>query len=221
MPCRETNLVRAYLQAKQIVLNSPYGDEIVEVLRETSEISESEFLRELAWVILSAGIAEAVVRKKFAPISQCFRNWESARQISDNVEECVASALSHFRHEGKIGAIATAAVRLSVAGSFERVRARILVDPIRELRSFAYIGPVTAFHVAKNVGLRVAKPDRHLFRLAQSNGFNSVNEFCETIAHFLGEDIRRVDSVLWRFATIHRDYLDRFSQFTMTHISTR
>jgi len=211
-PRAEGALAEAYLYAKKSVLNSPHWAEVLDVQREPTEISESDFLRELAWVILSAGIAEIVVRKKFPEISKCFCNWKSARQISENAEECIEKALSHFRHQGKIRAIATAAVMLASSEPFEKLRERILSDPIRLLQTFPYIGPVTAFHIAKNIGIKVAKPDRHLFRLAQSNGFESVEEFCRTIAHFLGEDIRRVDSVLWRFATLHHDYLYRFSR---------
>ncbi len=132
--------------------------------------------------------------------------------ISNTAEECIETALSHFRHEGKIRAIATAATMLATSDPFEKLIERVLGDPIRVLQSFPYIGPITVFHIAKNIGIKVAKPDRHLFRLAHSSGFQSVEEFCGTIAHFLGEDIRRVDSVLWRFATIHRDYLVRFSR---------
>jgi hypothetical protein len=123
--------------------------------------------------------------------------WESARAISFNAEKCVANALEHFRHAGKIRAIAIAAERLSSVSSFDVIRLQILRDPIQQLQSFAYIGPITAFHIAKNMGFPVAKPDRHLERLARSNGFDSVKEFCGTIATYLGEDIRLVDSVLW------------------------
>lgn len=209
----EGAIAQAYLCAKQVVLSSPYKWELIGVTRSPKEISEPEFLRELAWVILSAGMAELVVRSKFAKISACFLDWRSARCISERAEECVADALCHFRHEGKIRAIASAAAILCAAPSFAGVREKILQDPIRELQSFAYIGPITAFHMAKNMGIGVAKPDRHLDRLATISGFESVGEFCATIASFLGEDIRRVDSVLWRFATLHDDYCVRFSEF--------
>src|SRR5204862_28581 len=33
-----------------------------------------------------------------------------------------------------------------------------------------YIGPVTCWHLAKNVGMDVVKPDRHLVRMAQASG---------------------------------------------------
>jgi hypothetical protein len=164
-------------------------------------------------VILSAGIAEAVIRSKFRDISRSFLEWQSARDISERAEECVANALTHFRHERKIKAIASAAVTISAAPSFLAFKEQVLCDPIRQLRSFAYIGPITVFHIAKNIGIGVAKPDRHLQRLARSNGFESVGGFCATIASFLGEDIRLVDSVLWRFATMYEDYVARFTQF--------
>jgi hypothetical protein len=210
----EVALVQAYLHVKKELLGSSYGKELVDLGPRPEDMSESAFLRELAWVILSAGMAEVVIRKKFPAISTCFLDWESARSISARASECVGNALIHFRHEGKISAIASAANTLAAADSFEGIRARILHDPIRELQSFAYIGPITACHIAKNMGFHVAKPDRHLNRLAQSNGFDSVAEFCGIISCFLGEDVRLVDSVLWRFATLHSDYVGRFSQLT-------
>jgi hypothetical protein len=207
-------LARAYLYAKCEVLNSPHREELLTSSQSPHEITEPDFLRELAWVILSAGIAEAVVRSKFPDISTSFLEWESARCISERAEECVTSALRHFRHARKIGAIARAAAIVSAAPSFVVFKDQLLRDPIRELQSFAYIGPITVFHIAKNIGIAVAKPDRHLQRLARSSGFDSVGEFCGTIASFLGEDIRLVDSVLWRFATMYGDYVARFNQFT-------
>ncbi len=72
MPHTEAALAQAYLYAKKTVLNSPYGIEVLDRWREPTQISESEFLQELAWVILSAGMAETIVRRKFPEISKCF-----------------------------------------------------------------------------------------------------------------------------------------------------
>jgi len=214
----ELELAQAYLAAKRHILESAYRTELVHVHHDPIGVSESDFLRELAWAILSGGMAEVVIRKKFPDISRCFLDWESARQIVEQTDECISGALRYFRHEGKIKAIATAANMLCVTGSFEGFKADILQNPIGTLRSFPYIGPITAYHVAKNIGIRVAKPDRHLARLARTNGFKSVAEFCGTIAGFLGEDIRLVDSVLWRFATMHRDYAARFQQLSCAKV---
>lgn len=210
---KEAAIVQAYLCAKKQILNSPYNHELVGATKNPADLSESQFLRELAWVILSSGMAESVIRNKFPDISISFLGWESARCISENAEQCVANALCHFRHRGKIRAIADAAIAVFAAGSFEHLKSQLLCDPIQKLQSFAYIGPVTAFHLAKNIGIPVVKPDRHLTRLARSNGYSSAAELCGSIACYLGEDLRLVDSVLWRFATMHRDYSARFSSF--------
>jgi hypothetical protein len=212
-PFSETAVVRAYLSAKQTVLRSKFAAEIVRPSHDPQQISESSFLSELAWVVLSSGMAEFVVRAKFPQVSRCFWYWQSAKIIADDPERCVVDALNYFGHEGKIRAIASAAVMVASATSFASVKREILVDPVAILQMFPYIGPITSHHLAKNIGIRTAKPDRHLTRLAAHSGFQSVNELCECIARFLGEDIRMVDSVLWRFATLHQDYLERFSGF--------
>ncbi len=208
----EALIAKSYLYAKREVLRSPYGAELLQKLPNPQEISESHFLRELAWVVMSGGMSEAVVRNKFPEVARSFFYWESARCIASHAAQCVEAGLCHFRHPGKIRAIAVAA-GIIVSSSFERIREAVLLDPIEQLQVFPYIGPITAYHLAKNIGVRVAKPDRHLVRLAASAGFVRVDEFCQCIASFLNEDIRVVDSTLWRFATIHRDYLARFSEF--------
>src|SRR5260370_30397096 len=121
MPHTEAALAQAYLYAKKSVLNSPYGIEVLDLWREPSQISESEFLQELAWVILSAGMAETIVRRKFPEISKCFYNWESARRISNTAEECIETALSHFRPEGKIRGIAPPATLPSPTDPLEKL----------------------------------------------------------------------------------------------------
>lgn len=206
-------VAHAYLCAKMDVLASPHREELVTFQRDAANVSEAEFLREVAWVILSAGMAETVIKRVFPSVSKAFLEWQSARSISDMSEQCITQALHHFRHQPKIRAIANAANVIAAAPSFENFRQRILKDPIKELQSLQYIGPVTVFHIAKNIGIRVAKPDRHLVRLADLMGFQSVSDLCGSIASSLGEDIRLIDSVLWRFATMHADYPARFSKW--------
>jgi DnaJ-domain-containing protein 1 len=85
--------------------------------------------------------------------------------------------------------------------------------PLVALRTLPFIGPVTQFHLAKNIGLDVAKPDRHLVRIAQLFQFASVQDLCETIANQAGTRVAVVDLVFWRFATLNRRYLEALRQF--------
>ena len=73
-----------------------------------------------------------------------------------------------------------------------------------------YIGPATCYHLAKNLGLNVAKPDRHLLRVSEVLGFESPQLLCSRISDLTGEKVAVVDLVIWRFATIERDYLTFF-----------
>jgi hypothetical protein len=209
----DTSIAFAYLLAKKEVLGSKYALEVIQPLSPLGAVSESGFLRELAWVILCGGMAESVVRGVFPAITESFLNWRSAEEISECSKECVDSAMAHFRHKRKIEAIAAGARTVHVR-SFPVIRDDILRDPLGCLVEFPFIGPTTVFHLAKNIGVQVAKPDRHLARLALANGFDDVQAFCGCISVFLGEDIRKVDSVLWRFATMHSDYIERFTSYT-------
>lgn len=208
----DTSMALAYLLAKKEVLRSSFALEVIEAFGSVETVDESAFLRELAWVILCGGMAESVVRRVFPAITRSFLGWRSAGEIAERASECIDSAAVYFRHERKLKAIAAGA-RIVHTRSFHVVREEILKDPLSSLIAFPFIGPTTVFHLAKNIGVRVAKPDRHLARLAAASGFDDVQAFCGCISEFLGEDIRKVDSVLWRFATIRSDYVERFTSY--------
>jgi hypothetical protein len=201
-----------YLFAKDIVIIEGYQDEI---LWQSSlcfnNIDESMFLRELAWVILSSGMREKVIHGLFANISNCFYNWNSSEIIVANKYECYHSALRYFNNTLKIQAIINAAIRVQAIGFYE-LKISIRRDPIRTLRQFSYIGPITVYHLAKNIGLPFAKPDRHLTRIANAEGFEDVQAFCKHISESTGDSVPVVDIVLWRFATLDKNYIYFFGK---------
>jgi hypothetical protein len=208
-------LAKAYLAAKRTVLESQYATELVSHRRSLATISETEFLREIAWVILSAGMAERIVRLKFDAVSESFCLWNSADEIAMSAETCMSKALAHFGHLGKIAAIAFAAKKISEQ-SFVVFRTNLQQNPVFELRQFRYIGPVTVLHLAKNIGIETAKPDRHLNRISNLAGFPSAQKLCAFISSFVGDSVTKVDTVLWRFATINPDYLEDFASHLHT-----
>jgi hypothetical protein len=203
-------LAKGYLIAKKAVLSAGFTGEIEwQAHRRLDYLTETDLLRESAWVILSAGMKESVVHQKFPAISESFFWWQSARKIAESTETCCRLACCHFNHQKKIFAIAEVARRVSASG-FESVREHITTNPMATLREFPFIGPVTVYHLAKNLGVAVAKPDRHLHRLASSFGYGDVQGFCRCISEQVGDSIQVVDIVLWRYATLHEDYLSNF-----------
>ncbi|CAN0576693.1 unnamed protein product, partial [Ectocarpus sp. 12 AP-2014] len=84
-------------------------------------------------------------------------------------------------------------------GEHNRTKQAILIDPIEELQNFAHIGPITVWHLAKNLGLNVAKPDRHLARLSAQIGFIDADDLCSRLADQSDEPKKVVDLILWRY----------------------
>lgn len=203
-------IAKAYYIAKKAVLDDGYADEVDwQYSASLDTLDEPTFLREAAWVILCSGMREKVVSDKFQAISRAFLDWTSAHDIVGNAASCELDALVHFGNVRKIGAITQVADMVSRLGMEEIVR-DLRSQGVPYLERFPYIGPVTAFHLAKNIGVPCAKPDRHLASIADRLGYTDAHALCSEIAGVTDEPIPVVDIVLWRFATLHRTYLDRF-----------
>lgn len=205
-------LVSKYVDAKDIVINEGFDYEIDwQQDADFWSCSEQEFLREAAWVILSSGMRETVIRSKFEDISSAFLYFENASEIIRNISNCRNNALSIFNHSRKIDAIISLAFRVSIDG-YDSIQKIIDYYGVDYLQSFDFLGPATSYHLAKNIGMPVPKPDRHLCRVAKATGYDSVGELCESISEITGDPVSVVDLVIWRFATIRNDYLVWFSQ---------
>lgn len=204
------NIIAAYRFARDIVVHAGYRAEIEwQASLNFERITETDFLREHAWVTLSAGMNEFIVRRHFGSISRCFYDWQSADIIVRLQHECRRFALRHFNNRRKIDGIIEAA-RIVGSYGFESYKELIRRNPLATLQYLPFVGPVTCYHLAKNIGLPYAKPDRHLLRLAHSVGYSDVQEFCSDINEYVGDTIPVVDIVLWRFANITSSYLTLF-----------
>ncbi len=206
----EEVLVEAYLTALDAVVAAGFSDELdwQEQCR-LDRLTEPKFLREAAWVILSSGMRERVIHDRFPRISSAFLDWVGARQILRRRAECARAALRVFRHPGKIDAILAVAESIQ-RRSFEAIHSALMDHGIEAIDALPYIGPVTRFHLAKNLGLDVVKPDRHLVRLALSAGFTDPDRLCRIISSATGDRIGTVDLVFWRFATLNSSYTALF-----------
>ena len=195
-------LANCYLETKSFVVGCGYEQEVAwQENLSFSEMTEREFLRESAWVILSSGMRETVVRRLFPEISEIFFDWCSAARIASASKHCELTALQIFNHPGKINAITKVAEAVALLG-MEIVRDHIENQGVAYLESFPYLGPVTSLHLAKNLGIPVAKPDRHLVRLAAYAGYSSTEELCHVISDYLDEPVSVIDIVFWRALTI-------------------
>ncbi len=194
--------IALYEHAESHVLSAGYGWELDWQRRRLSEgFTEQDLLREAAWVVLCSGFRESYVRSVFDYISLCFCDWESAKEISLNKLVCIESAKPQFRNQRKLNAIVAIADKIYNIG-FDRISTELYSDPIENLQMFPFIGPVTSWHLAKNLGFNVAKNDRHLARLAIANGYSDAHSLCGAISSATGELTGIIDVVLWRYAVI-------------------
>lgn len=119
-----------------------------------------------------------------------------AAPIAERCIDAVAAgtpAATVFGHPGKSAAIDRIwEDRLQLFGRYILAEAKL--DVLAEL---PWIGPVTRYHLAKNLGANVAKPDVHLERLARGDK-TTTRTLCKRLARWSGYRVATIDSILWR-----------------------
>lgn len=198
-------LVHAYLAAKRVVLNSGYAHEIA-WQSAPGPLTPEMFVREAAWVILCTGMSEAVINRLFPEFIDQLEGL-SPDWLALNAATARKRALRIFGHERKIESILRIADTVRTLGPDGL--SQNMQNPEPFLLGLPYIGPVTWRHLAKNLGMPVAKADRHLTRFAKNAGRASVDELCAEISAWLGDPIPVVDIVLWRWSTLHSRFCGR------------
>lgn len=137
------------------------------------------FAREAIFVICNSGMQNKIARQIYV---KCMDAIDAGRPVS-----------GVFGHEGKARAIEDVWSRRD-----ELLQGYLAAeDKVAFCRSIPWIGGITSFHLAKNFGAQVAKPDVHLQRLADRHG-TSCQELCEIIAARTGFKVATVDVLLWR-----------------------
>ena len=202
-----TKTLKYYFTAKDSVVSSGYSYEIKwqdEV--SIDSVDQKLFYSEYAWVVLSCGMRERVIRKKFEELSRVFEYWENPAIISRHASKYKKEALKIFNHTAKINAIVWMAKYLSTTNLTQEIN--FLKEKGTEyLCKFPFLGPATSQHFAKNIGIFISKPDRHLLRISKYLGYNSPDLLCKQISSIIGEKESIVDLILWRYATLNRSYL--------------
>ncbi len=175
-----------YLDIKNFVIDQGFEKDIdwSESLIECTD--DLNFFEEAAWVIINSGMKNQVAIKIWKRIVKAMSN-----------QKPVSSA---FNHKGKVAAIEYVWVnRKKLLGEY--LLKNNDVDRIEFLVTIPWIGNITKYHLAKNLGMDVCKPDRHLVRIAKKYKL-SPEELCKKLAIATGDRVATVDYVLWRAANL-------------------
>jgi len=172
-----------YLHLKSQLIEEGYADEIQWQTELEPCMSAIQFRNEAIWVILNSGMREQI-----------------ARIIKDKIFMAIANGKdisTAFGHKGKVAAIK------HILSSYNRLFSEYMQsdDKIEYLQSIPFIGGITKYHLAKNLGHDCIKPDRHLVRIAGKFNMN-CNDMCEQLSKETGDKVSVVDIVLWRSANL-------------------
>jgi len=141
------------------------------------------FFREYVWVVVNSGMRNQVAEGIYKKIMQAIADRKPIK--------------SAYRHPGKAAAIKLMA--RNYEGEFRLYQEA--ENKLDDLDMLPWIGPITKYHLARNLGLDVCKPDRHLVRIAKR--FKTTPEdLCSRLSKATGDRIGTVDVVLWRAANL-------------------
>ncbi len=163
-----------------------------------AEISDHFFFSELAWCVYNGGMSESIIRSKWPYLRVAYHDFDPGTVVKDpDVSE---KALMIINHKGKVNAIIAAAGKIIKDRPIgERLASMDDMEALEYLESFPFIGSVTKYHLARNCGYDVVKPDVHLVRLSEFLGYESPDVLVSEIAVFTNERKGLIDYVLWRF----------------------
>jgi hypothetical protein len=171
-----------YLNIRQCVIDAGYDHEYKWAENIQPPKDSTDFFMEYMWVVLNSGMKEQIARK----IQEKILNAIIAGQKINDV----------FHHKGKAKAIQ------DMIDNKNKIFEQFLgctseEDKLDFCRKLPWIGKITCYHLAKNVGVNIAKPDRWLERIAEKSG-ESVQGMCKRLSEESGDRITAVDTVIWR-----------------------
>jgi len=173
------NLIDFYNHAKKVCIAEGFQKEIQMVEdRKFEQINSTYFFREYAWVVISSGISNKAAISVFTKLMDT-RNIDVVKHPGKNkaLKKADYNYLDWFSH-------------LQKCDTDE--------ERIEFIQTLPYMGPATSYHLARNIGIDVAKPDRHLVRIAEHFNYIDVQQMCKDISSQTGDRIGTVDIILWR-----------------------
>jgi hypothetical protein len=172
-----------FWRLRQAVVDAGYGEEIVWQESVTEPDTADEFMWQYIWVVLSAGMKNQIARIIEQRIVEAYNTGKPIGSI--------------FNHKGKVKAIEY------MIANHDKVFEDYLqtTDRLAFLESLPFIGKITKYHLAKNLGEDVIKPDRHLIRIAESYSTTPL-ALCEKLSKETGYKKATVDLIIWRAANL-------------------
>ena len=180
-----------YTTAKKYCIDHGTSQEIEFVTNNVRKGFESQtadnFFRQYMYVVINSGMKN---------------------QIAEDIyKRAIMNGLTAIGHPGKRKAIQEASANFR--HWFEELKKNDTVEEKLEfLETLPWIGSITKYHLARNLGIDVAKPDRHLVRIARHFAYDDVQKMCKDISEETGDRVGVVDVILWRYCNLNPKYME-------------
>lgn len=192
-------LLTFFLEARKFTLAHHAADFEWIDSRTTLVLEFPEFMEEFIYVVIASGFkgktAARLTPHLFAVVARELQFGHA--MLADAVVE---EMMEIFRNKVKIGSIARAYSLLYA----EYTRVSTTWSTPQDLVSLPYIGPVTCWHLARNIGLvSCVKPDLHLKRLIGGIFGTDSDQFVQDVVGKLAKrcdmNLGTTDFCLWVF----------------------
>ena len=178
---------KTYLDLKGFIIRSGYIDEILYYEDGGTPAPDAkDFALEVIFVICNSGVKAQIARKIFNRVKI---RLVCNREIGDA-----------YKHPGKVAAIR----KIWGHRKWYFLHYNACMTDLEKLCFFEtipFIGKITKYHLSKNLGIDVIKPDRHLVRIAKT--YNTDPEtLCKNLSETTGDKVSVIDYVIWRAANL-------------------
>lgn len=157
-------------------------------------LRSKRFLSEYCWVVYASGFKVSTIKAIFPDLRTAFKDFELAALAR---MKSLKSALDVFNNERKANSFLEGSKLIAREG-FSAFKTRLQREGVDMLEKLPGIGPITKYHLAKNIGLvDEAKPDIWFVRAADSCS-STVEELVAFLSEKYSMSRHAVDVILWR-----------------------
>ncbi len=158
-------------------------------------LRSKQFLSEYCWVIYASGFKVSIIEAIFPDLQTAFKDFKLEELAKMKSTKPV---LAIFNNERKANSFLEGGKVIAKEG-FSAFKKRLKNKGIEMLEELPGIGPITKFHLAKNIGLvDEAKPDVWLVRAAAACS-GTVQDLVAFLSDKYGMSRHAVDVILWRY----------------------
>ncbi|MCL0059925.1 hypothetical protein M1O20_05555 [Dehalococcoidia bacterium] len=154
-------------------------------------ISPKYFFEQYIWVVYACNFQVKILEQLEGDLYRAYGDYET---FDETRRVAVLGVINNIR---KWNAVYNTAIKLQYLGWHDFKKTYL--TGIDSMTALKFIGPVTKFHLARNLGFDKCKPDRHMCRLKESFGYNSVDEMCRYLAKRYGLQVKEIDLILWKY----------------------